>query len=786
MLNLRRLAKLWIVGVIAVPAVIYWLHVQTELGRLHRRNQRSLDLAARQIEGKVANALTTVENLALDGSYLCEFIKTQPYLTLASQADCRSLESRLSFDASDCQPASAASLRLTSPRPIVELPTNSQPELLRFEVDLERLLRDAPFEDVFGNLFIADAKGAVVAAVETKLRLRRGGLRLRSLDQLGLGESRVAFADLQRVAGASPVALTGGAFRLYTQPLTLPARAPDGDASPDPAWVLGALVAEDVLMADALALPTHLVWLLFLLPIVGALSWPLLRLLLLHPRERLRFTEAYWLLLSTSATAMLGVLLLLQFDSYRHQRRQSFERLERLADGIETGLSLEFLTLRDYLDRSTPKLRTEALRLETASSETWEKTGIPGFRQMVLIDERGCQIFKTRSSGRNTPNVSVSQREYFQAPMENRLWEGEGRGFFVQSFRSITTGEFASSLTIRLGEGEGRGIVPPPTVAAVSFKPVTVTDPVLRPGYGFAIIDEGGGIIYHSDAQRALHETIFEETEEARRLEGLLYALQVTRDGGGPSSLHLDLDYRTRPHLLAVRAMKEPLPWLIATFQEKRLPATLNAEIVAHALVFCGIYFVIVNGVPALVCIFFLRRRMEWAWPAPAKISLYRSRILLLLGPLVLLAAAAVGLSGWGLLFSALLIPALALPMLILNYIRWSSRGSKDSRSSNYIAWNVAGLAVLFVVLSMLPAYAFYKLSWQGHQAILAFYEREEMRRAGGRAAGSNADAPSIVQLQDGFPDEEPGFADDWAYPRWPQFIVNLLAWTGQLGSVKV
>ena len=55
-------------------------------------------------------------------------------------------------------------------------------------------------------------------------------------------------------------------------------------------------------------------------------------------------------------------------------------------------------------------------------------------------------------------------------------------------------------------------------VAAVTIPMMSLVSPVIAGGFEFAVIEDDGDVMFHSDPQRNTHENLFEETDQNRRL----------------------------------------------------------------------------------------------------------------------------------------------------------------------------------------------------------------------------------------------------------------------------
>ena len=77
------------------------------------------------------------------------------------------------------------------------------------------------------------------------------------------------------------------------------------------------------------------------------------------------------------------------------------------------------------------------------------------------------------------------------------------------------------------------------SVVAASARLLSLSTPALPAGYGFALINREGRVLYHSDGRLSLRENLFEELSDGARARAMVYA---THEDAITSS------YRERPH----------------------------------------------------------------------------------------------------------------------------------------------------------------------------------------------------------------------------------------------
>ena len=158
--------------------------------------------------------------------------------------------------------------------------------------------------------------------------------------------------------------------------------------------------------------------------------------------------------------------------------------------------------------------------------------------------------------------------------------------------------------------------------AFLSARPLSLIDPILPLGVGFALVDDTGRVLFHSDKFRNNRENLLVETSNDRELAASLY--------GHSNEENFSLDYRGNE----VRARVAPIagvvqsPWSLIVYKDARYLQTYDLEVLTMA----GALLIGYLGIPALIaCFFFFMARPTyvpgWLWPSPSWRRIYRFQI---------------------------------------------------------------------------------------------------------------------------------------------------------------
>jgi len=462
----------------------------------------------------------------------------------------------------------------------------------------------------FDDLIIADARGDVVWQREiTTPRIgnlsellaapseRAGWLSLSWREQATMPAKKDP-ANLRSSAVLKAVNLGGTSTLLLVQAVLLTEKnitlsASDiTKAGEGTRLYVAGVVSRAGLLQQARRIPGAWVVLIALPIVVLFLAIPFVKLATLTMKERYRFSDVVLMIFATIAASGLGAMI--PFVSAPASAPDA--TLEELSNVINGGLKAEttqalrlahtILTKRDAIEPRLQECKAlgSGLPIEGDPSgkracELWpaldhvmgpEENVGPSIDLDVVIwfDQAGRQIRKWTTKRQVTGQASHRPFEHYRAVTTNRLWalaqmteqpadEALTRPFMIDPLRAPTTSELGVVLVTPVPVVEKKA----PAYLALNIRPQSVVDPLVPPGYGFAIIAESGKVLFHSEEGLSLQENFFEEVGDAEAVRDKARSYRVARWSG---------DYHGRPHrfrLQPIEAFRD-CPWLIVTFQE--------------------------------------------------------------------------------------------------------------------------------------------------------------------------------------------------------------------------
>jgi hypothetical protein len=728
-LPVLRIAGLTVaVSLVTAAGVGYWFFVSQQRDYIIGRDFRILTNLTKQIDSTAHAEAQVIRNLpnasvqALPATW--SKLRGKPYKvsdirftvnTIAGATDRLTAEPRLHANSLilDVPLENAGREKLTA--------------ALNLQPALETLFSSTVGPGAFDAILLGARDGRVlVSAGSGAEQLRFSGLDV--LATKGTDVSKpVKFKELSEAITMAEVTVGGVDYTLFVAPCCLKAKTPEDRL------VLAGLVRSDKVRAGSWAIPTTLVKISVLALLIVLVGWPFLKLVLLGDRQQVGITDFFQLGASGVAGLAILTVVLLDVSAYRRlnldldvQLKDLAHRLDHNATSEITDAYAQLTCIEDTvralgaatLDKRIPSV---LLKRRFECSPRWEaavpnspdqlssdapasKWRYPFFDTVAFIDTTGKQQLKLVTSA-NRPNlIDVGQREYFKTIARGGGWKAndfcDTSPCALESVWSMTTGEAQAVLSkktdlkMRVGRND-----PNLAVAAISFSMRSLIGPVLPPGFAFAVIDDLGNVLFHSDLQRNGNEKFFVETDNNRRLRAQVAA---------HSADALTISYWGAQYRAYVKPMQLPGMYVVAMAQSERAWA-INREWLVVTLTLLAAYLLLW----LVLALFTLAPSSSWVWPDPGRRERYRVVSIVC----VVLLGIAIGTSRYG-------TPAhLVLAGVLLPILGWGSaftllKASRRCRSGEgretLIAYTVASVLVL-LVSGVIPGSMLFLASYRLH-----------------------------------------------------------------------
>ena len=554
----------------------------------------------------------------------------------------------------------------------------------------------------FELITLADAKGNVVyrtrppRSISTLLRARTSDERSQNVPELIVTDlsklqERRGFRDygpldvqkLSTSTRSSEVVLSDDNYLLFSQPSTF--------ASPAQ-WIVGGFVSAKRFRYEIAAISGTAIIFAVALAVLAICCWPFLRIALMHERQPLTISDVVLTVVCAIIGAAVVTLIILDALAYRRISAESDSHLHefatKLTDSFASDVtraayalrSIEAITLNDN-DWSTPEAEK---RIIATLFNDHDVQRYPYLETFAWIDENGLQRFKA-TAGKTIPRVRVGDRAYFRDAIGEGTWRAPSRlaqdgPYGLEWVHSRTRNEIQAVFAKRTA-------VPALPVLALTTDIINISSAVPPPGVEFAIIDERGNVIYHSDQQRIGYENFLAECDHDR---ALLSAVLGRRETIVASKYWGD----------AMQMLVRPLdktPWTLVVLRSKRLVHAVNVEAVLMTVL-----SLLINSTPYAIILLIILIAAPWyrapsLWPDPMRSHDY-SRLF----GIYMLSLFAFSISIYSLMPQSLLPMLFLMPaqVLLSTYLLLHRRDRRPRVAAALVLWSIATLMLLFLILT--------------------------------------------------------------------------------------
>lgn len=234
----------------------------------------------------------------------------------------------------------------------------------------------------------------------------------------------------------------------------------------------------------------------------------------------------------------------------------------------------------------------------------------PWWKFLVLVGSDGWQREKWTRHKVNTAVLDMTDDSAFADVVKHRLLPLGGdptRPYALNVMTSPNTGNVLSILSAPIP-------APAAGVAMMVTDFASVSDPIVAPDMGFAIITRSGQVIFHYSDRLRLYENLFTEVSDAESLRAAVFAGR-----GG----FFDLEYHGQPRRMLLR----PLPdsdWSLVVFRDRDALRMLMVQVMLVATLLGGV--LVVGYLLWLFAARLLLGRdlLTALWPNPRAVVRYR------------------------------------------------------------------------------------------------------------------------------------------------------------------
>jgi hypothetical protein len=356
---------------------------------------------------------------------------------------------------------------------------------------------------------------------------------------------------------------------------------------------------------------------------------------LINHRERLRLRELGFMglfLLFLSSVLTLGILHQIHFGLTDDTERQLKRLGKKMANATADELRQMHNQLADWckqagsdLDEAQKRKREVIRKPDQGPPKTPRALQYPSLANVFWTDDDGQQVVKWSATSLMTPLIDISGQDIYQHSKSIYL-EGTDHTapFYFTSVQPPNKFDYLATLTMKTLDCNAHLKETPITAGAafLTAKPLSLIDPILPYGFGFALVNDRGLVLFHSDKRRNLRENFEQETDGNRQLQAAIFS------HGAPYSMQLKYmgkDYRAR--VFPIPGVSQA-PWSLIVFRDLDSVRTVNLQ----ALTMSVILLLGILGGPILLGVFWGMLRHpgfapEWLWPHRRRLPAYRSLI---------------------------------------------------------------------------------------------------------------------------------------------------------------
>lgn len=340
------------------------------------------------------------------------------------------------------------------------------------------------------------------------------------------------------------------------------------------------LVAEDRFNREKLGISTVAIITMSVIAILVLLAFPLMKLVLMGNYERLSLND----LMLAVISAILGTFILSQLivDGYGYNgpdRKRRSQQLVELSEEVTNSLTEELAHIRNQLMHADTiayqsrefRDKTNVWRDTSYSSKLWI---YPYFQSIYWADNDYHLVNEWTANVELAPKITLSDRAYLTGLYNGDAWhlprDGDSLPVFrLESLLAKTTGEQLAVVSIP-SVGPSNDKEESSSTVFMTTQLRSLHNPVLPPGFGFAVIDESGSVWFHSDSRRNLQENFLEETDEP----SLMAALK------NRAPLRLSGSYLGKNHEFFLKPLSG-MPLYLVAFRETNVYRSTHAQILS-------------------------------------------------------------------------------------------------------------------------------------------------------------------------------------------------------------
>lgn len=366
------------------------------------------------------------------------------------------------------------------------------------------------------------------------------------------------------------------------------------------------------------------------------ISLPILKIFLLGKQENIMITDVRMLMVSLVVAPVFFIVALLTAKAYSVCDNVTDDMLIDLSGQVKRNFRQELDSMVKQLKVYDTNMATQksAFFVKAKSNDTlhaikpvdafFYPETYKMFDNVSWVNDSGAQVIKWGLQTDSISYLNVSERDYYKFIKNKEAYKFNKDTIFIQPTLSWSSGEYSVNVSMpshlyfeKDGKNDSTILVTLGSTMYATFKPAVPRS------FNFAIVNQKGDILFHSESDRSLHENLFDECQDERVSDAIAH-----RDSVLISSVNIyDRDVK-----MLITPMKD-FPLYLVSFYNKREQNFFVYHITAFTvlcisgvlislLVFLYIYYLIGRKVTPLLFSPFLS---DWMKPVERKSLYYKN-----------------------------------------------------------------------------------------------------------------------------------------------------------------
>jgi hypothetical protein len=258
----------------------------------------------------------------------------------------------------------------------------------------------------------------------------------------------------------------------------------------------------------------------------------------------------------------------------------TYRKLKAADSLVAADVLLQHNDIKDLGKNSMAFARTDIQLSDSTRSNILTLLNSNAVNQLFWLDKAGNEKINWTASEANAPHGNFSNREYFKKIISNNYYtisNNPAAKYYLDQVISWTSGIFTSLVSVNSALSTPGNEM----VAALSFNARSLDSVVLPTGYSFAVTDERGKVLYHSDKSKNLTENVLQEFSSSLQLGSYLQAKT-------PGTF--TTDYFGKKYNVLVKPVAD-LPYFILILSDTAFKETRDMEIYSFTISMMVLFF---------------------------------------------------------------------------------------------------------------------------------------------------------------------------------------------------